>query len=68
MHFDDVSREMIQCRVVGKDEILVNRQAKSIPNLGHDFGLLDRINAEFTFEVLIHFDEVSGIASMAHHH
>ena len=58
---------MIECGVIGENEILVNGQAKLVSNVGHNLGLLDRINAQFTFEVLVEFNEVGRIASVVHH-
>ncbi len=68
LHFDDVSREMIQRWVVGENEILVDGQTKPVTNLSHNFRLFHGINAQFPFEVLVEFNEVSGITGMAYHH
>ena len=60
----DVSNHMIQGRVVGQDKILIDREVEPVPNIGHDFGLFDGVNTQFTFEVLVKFHKVCRIASM----
>ena len=58
---------MVERGVIGKNEILVHRQAKLVADIGHDLGLLDCINAQLTFEVLVEFNEVGRIAGVVHH-
>ena len=67
LHFDNVRREVIQCWMVRQDKVLVDRQGEVVSDFRHDFGLFDRVNAQFSFEVLVHFDEICGIARVFYH-
>ena len=40
------------------------QEGKDLSNVDHDFCLLDCINTKFALEVLIHFNEISGITCM----
>ena len=52
---------MTQRRVVGENKVLIHGEVEPVANIGHDLSLLHRINAQFSFEVLVQFDKVSGI-------
>ncbi len=67
MHALNVANHVVQGRIVGQNEILVHRQAEVRANIGHDFGLLDRINAEFALQILVQLDEICGVASVVDH-
>ena len=67
-HLDNVSSEVIQRRMVGKNEVLVDGQGKAVTDFCHDFGLLHRINAQLSLEVLVHLNEVSRITRVVNHH
>ena len=67
-HLDDVSSEVIQRRMVGENEVLVDGQSKAVTDFCHDFGLLHRINAQLSLEVLVHLNEVSRITRVVNHH
>ena len=58
---------MIERGVVGEHEIFVHGQAKPFPNVRHDLGLFDRINAEFPFQILVEFNEIGRVAGVVHH-
>ena len=59
---------MVERGVLGENERFVDGEAVEISQLRHDFGLFDRINAEFTLEVLIQFDEIFRIAGVFDNH
>ena len=59
-----VGNHVIQRGVLTQHERLVHGQAVEVPKLSHNLGLLDRVNPEFTFQVLIQFDEVSRVTRM----
>ena len=52
---------MTQRRIVSENKILIHGEVKPVANIGHDLSLLHRINAQFSFEVLVQFDKVSRI-------
>ena len=54
--------------MVGEHEVLVNGQREPVPKRRHDFGLLDCVNAKFTLEVLVHFDELCRVACVFDDH
>ena len=56
-----VGNHVIQRGVLTQHERLIHGQAVEVPKLSHNLGLLDRVNSEFTFQVLIQFDEVSRV-------
>ena len=62
----DVAHHVVERRVVREQEVLVHGQREARPDVGHDLGLLDRVNAKFTLKVLVHFDEVSRVAGVLH--
>ena len=59
-----VGNHVIQRGVLTQYERLVHWKAVEIPKLSHNLGLLYRVNSEFTFQVLIQFDEVCGVTGM----
>ncbi len=67
LHLDDVRGEVVEGRVVGQDEVLVNWQRKPVSNFSHDLGLLHGVNAQFTFQILVHFNEIGRITCVADH-
>ena len=67
-HALDVADHVIERRVIGQDEIFVHRETEAVTDVGHDFGLLDRINTKFAFEVLVQFNEVRWVTGVVHHH
>ena len=67
LHALDVTDHVIEGWMVSQNKVLIHRQTKSVANVGHDLRLLDRINAQFAFQVLIEFDEVGGIARVLDH-
>ena len=64
----DVANHVVEGRVVGQDEIFVHRESELVADVRHDLGLFHRINPQFTFQILVQFDEISGIARVFHHH
>ena len=62
----DVTHHVVERRVVREQEVLVHWEREARSDVGHDLGLLDRVNAKFTLEVLVHFDEVSRVAGVLH--
>ena len=64
----NVADHVVQGRVVSEDEILVHGKGEAFANFGHDFGLLDRVNAEFALEVLVEFNEIGRVPRMADNH
>ena len=58
---------MIERWVVGQQEIFVHWEVEDGANVGHDFGLLDRVNAQFAFEVLVEFDEILWVPGVLDH-
>ena len=67
LHSLNVANHVVQRRVVGQHEVLVNRKRELVADVRHDFGLLHRVNAQFTFQILIEFNEISGIARVFDH-
>ena len=47
-HALDVADHVIQRRVVCEDKVLVNGQTEFVPDVRHDFRLLDRVNAQLS--------------------
>ena len=58
---------MIERRIVCEDEIFVHGQTKLLPDIGHDFRLLHRVNAQFAFKVLVEFNKVRRITGVVNH-
>ena len=58
---------MVECWVVGKHEVLVNGQGEAVANVRHDLGLFHGVNAEFTLQILVQFNEVSRVAGVFDH-
>ena len=66
-HALDVTDHVVQRRMIGQDEVLVDGKGEFVANIGHDFRLLHRINAQFTLEVLVEFNEISRIPRVFNH-
>ena len=64
LHSLNVSNHMIQGWVLRKNECFVNREIEMLSNVNHDFCLLDRINTEFTFQILVQFNEVRWVTGV----
>ena len=45
-----------------EQEVLIDREIEQFTNVDHDFCLLDGVYAQLTFQILVKFDEVGGIA------
>ena len=54
--------------MVGQDKILVHGQIETVSDVGHDFGLLHGVDAEFTFQILVQLNKISGITGVVHDH
>ena len=54
--------------MVREQEVLVDGQREAGSDVSHDLGLLDRIDAQFSLEVLIHLDEISRVARVLNDH
>ena len=67
-HALDVADHVIQRRVVCEDKVLVNGQTEFVPDVRHDFRLLDRVNAQLSLKVLVEFNEVRRVARVFNHH
>ena len=61
MHPLNIADHVVERGVVGEHEVFVDGKAKSVTDVGHDFGLLHRVNTQFTFEVLVEFNEICGV-------
>ena len=68
MHARKVRQHVVERRMVGEHEVLVHGQREPVPKRRHDFGLLDRVNAQLAFQILIHFDEFCRVACVFDHH
>ena len=53
--------------MVSEHEVLVNGEREFVADIGHDFRLLHRINAQFALEVLVEFNEISRIPRVFNH-
>ena len=58
---------MVQRWMVGQNEVLVDWESKAVPDFSHNFGLLDRINPQLTFEVLVHLNEIGRVPGVVDH-
>ena len=67
MHALNVANHVVQRRVISQNKVFIDGQAELISNVSHDFGLFDRVNTQFTFEILIQFNEIGRIAGVFHH-
>ena len=65
-HLDDVSREMVEGRMVCENKVFVDGQTETVAYFSHDFGLLHRIDTQLAFEVLVHFNEILGVPRVVH--
>ena len=68
LHARQVRQHVVERRMVGEHEVLVHRQREPVTKRCHDFGLLDRINAQFTLKVLVHFDELCRVSCVFDDH
>ena len=53
--------------MVGQNEVLIDRESEAVTDFSHDFSLLHRINAQLTFEVLVHLDEIGRVPGVVDH-
>ena len=64
----NICNHMIQCRVVSKNKFLIHWQTELLTDVSHDFSLLDGINPEFSFQVLIEFYKVCRVSCVLDNH
>ena len=63
----DVANHVIERWIVCEDEIFVHGQTKLLTDIGHDFSLLHRVNAQFALKVLVKFNKVCRITGVVNH-
>ena len=68
LHACKIRQHVVEGRMVGEHEVLVHGQRESVPKRRHDFGLLDRVNAQLAFQILVHFDELCRVACVFDDH